>query len=116
MEMSTARRPSVDPLNPSVSTKLARPAGRYFTLRLRGLLRPGRVDEVGAPFSCVRFLGTLDFGALSCVARRRSQRGELLYQTGDVTQRCVIVRVPTPPSAETLLARMRLRATQVAHS
>ena len=41
---------------------------------------------------------------------------ELLYQTADETPRCVIVRMPTPPSAETPLARMRHRATRLAHS
>ena len=43
-------------------------------------------------------------------------RDELLYQTADETPRCVIVRMPTPPSAETLPARMRHRATRLAHS
>jgi hypothetical protein len=43
-------------------------------------------------------------------------RDELLYQAADETPRCVIVRMPTPPSAGTLLARMRHRATQLAHS
>jgi hypothetical protein len=43
-------------------------------------------------------------------------RDELLYQTADQTPRCVIVRMPTLPSAGTLLARMRHRATQLAHS
>jgi hypothetical protein len=43
-------------------------------------------------------------------------RDELLDQTADETPRCVIVRMPTPPSAGTLLARMRHRATQLAHS
>jgi hypothetical protein len=43
-------------------------------------------------------------------------RNELLYQTADQTPRCIIVRMPTPPSAGILLARMRHRATQLAHS
>jgi len=30
--------------------------------------------------------------------------------------RCIIVRMPTPPSAGTLLARMRHRAIRLAHS
>jgi hypothetical protein len=43
-------------------------------------------------------------------------RDELLYQTADETPRCAIVRMPTPPSTGTLVARMRHRATQLAHS
>jgi hypothetical protein len=43
-------------------------------------------------------------------------RDELLYQTTDETPRCIIVRMPTPPSAGNLLARMRHRAIQLAHS
>jgi hypothetical protein len=43
-------------------------------------------------------------------------RDELLYRTADETPRCIIVRMPTPPSAGTLLARMRHRATHLAHS
>ena len=40
---------------------------------------------------------------------------ELLYQAADETPRCIIiVRMPTPPSAGTLLARMRHRAIQLA--
>ena len=41
---------------------------------------------------------------------------ELLYQTADETPSCIIVRMPTPPSAGTLLARMRHRAIQLAHA
>ena len=43
-------------------------------------------------------------------------RNELLYQTADETPRCIIVRMPTPPSAGTLLARMHHRAIRLAHS
>ncbi len=43
-------------------------------------------------------------------------RDELLYQTADETPRRIIVRMPTPPSTGTLLARMRHRAIRLAHS
>ena len=51
------------------------------------------------------------FNSLATVIRE-----ELLDQTAGETPRCVIVRMPTPPSAGTLLARMPHRATQLAHS
>jgi hypothetical protein len=42
--------------------------------------------------------------------------GELSFQTADEMPRSIIVRMPTPPLAGTLLARMRHRATQLVHS
>jgi hypothetical protein len=59
----------------------------------------------------LRYLVVPVFDSLAMITR-----DELLYQTADETPGCVIVRKPTPPSAETLLARMRHRATRLAHS
>ena len=61
-------------------------------------------------YPCVTHLAPV-FGSLAMITR-----DGLLYQTADETPRCIIVRMPTPPSAGTLLARMRHRATQLAHS